>query len=934
MITNKRLVSKFSIVILMIVFIALTVTGVVGIFKGNASQTDSEILLNKYYINGSTAAKASYGTVEQGHSGLIATLFPKDELVIQEIIDLNTTSPDDKLISVTPIPETLGVAEFGTLKIQLVDAYDYENYITVQIKPYHDMLNTSDVGYVLACASNGQTLTGKERGTSKIFFNEWGTWQYFRFFGKNDNGSRCYESLTLCYDSIEKQIYIYESATNMRYIVADFDDIQYFNSNLWKGFSTGKIFCKVFCEEYEMSSANLLITKYANSDLSNSKVKDTVEPIITVDFEDYSENNYPKAVVGKTYQLFNATAADDYSGDTDVNVSVYRNYYSTNPIPVVVNDRKLTFIPNVAGIYQVVYKSTDESGNVAEKILEVNANVADGDEAYNIVIGEYLNSVVAGELFTLPTIDTVNGSGKTVIDVVAINQGKNIPIINNTIRPIYSGKLFVTITATDYVNQTATKELEITVNVTDKPTFVETPTLPKYFIEGVRYNLPEVTAYNYTDGSGEKIETDILIKRVGEQAQSLGGNVYIPSVVSDRDVVEVIYQATLSGKTNSISQTVPVHKVKTDNKLDMSKYFYTTNLGSSVTSSGAGLTLTSSSNTEFEFINSIYSANTTLNLQATTDTKNISKITFKFTDFYNQNNAFTLTYIKGYMFVNGDENNKVALANDFSTNNKFKIVYNNNIQTVSYDVSSNNSIEINTNTLGQEFNGFESFEYYLSIIIETNQSSSIIFSEINGHTFSNDKFEFINPSVSFIGDSYGERSINSIYLLPTALVYDVMDGKVNGKLTVTDPSNNIVVAKNGVRLENVSTDIQGLEILMDKFGTYSFRYESKDNSENVMNYMFTVNVIDEEKPVITVDGSLSGTFKVGDNINLPAAKVTDNKTNSISCTIYVIMPNNKILNSGDANSLVLAMAGEYQIIYSAADEEGNYTVKVFTVFAK
>ena len=118
-----------------------------------------------------------------------------------------------------------------------------------------------------------------------------------------------------------------------------------------------------------------------------------------------------------------------------------------------------------------------------------------------------------------------------------------------------------------------------------------------------------------------------------------------------------------------------------------------------------------------------------------------------------------------------------------------------------------------------------------------------------------------------------------------------------------------------------------------KSGEYMAEYVAVDSYGNQKPQISTIYVGDLESPVIKVSG-IKATVKVGQEITLPKAKITDNDTSAeeITSYVYVVKGNNQKKLLGD--TCKFTEAGEYKIRYSAYDKNQNYTVVEFTVICK
>ena len=181
------------------------------------------------------------------------------------------------------------------------------------MKPYVNNHNTCDTCFALACASNGQQLTGKERGYGGIRVNEWGAWINLTFSGLTYSAYNDISKNTfaVCFDSEEK-IISFSDYCGTVVPVADLDNPDYFGSNLWNGFTSDLVYCRVKIEEYIAGTGSLVVTKYGKYDLTQDTFEDKEGPEIKIDTLGYDAENLPHAVIGKKYRVFDALAYDLY----------------------------------------------------------------------------------------------------------------------------------------------------------------------------------------------------------------------------------------------------------------------------------------------------------------------------------------------------------------------------------------------------------------------------------------------------------------------------------------------------------------------------------------------------------------------------------------------------------------------------------------------
>lgn len=238
---------------------------------------------------------------------------------------------------------------------------------------------------------------------------------------------------------------------------------------------------------------------------------------------------------------------------------------------------------------------------------------------------------------------------------------------------------------------------------------------------------------------------------------------------------------------------------------------------------------------------------------------------------------------------------------------------------------------------GDEFKGFTSGYYYLSIEIkglESNGFGSITLNSIMNQPFSNLVLkDVIKPNASFKTEftfaKYGETLV-----IPSLNAYDVLGEITNITLSVTAPD--------GTKLVNAITAWDGYSIEINQYGTYKIEYLVYDNASIIdptipvtrtrTSFTREFTVYDRVQPVITISGSLPKTVKVGDNIKLPTASVYDNYKTDITYKAYITDPSGNMVLVND-QSYRVEREGRYTVIYYAIDDDGAFDMQRYTFTA-
>ena len=93
----------------------------------------------------------------------------------------------ESFIDIKPYVSEVGVSEYTRIVVEVIDVYDPTNYFKVQFTAGPGMEDApaeqgGNIAYFLACASNGQKLTGYEASSGKLHVNnEYGEYSYFSF---------------------------------------------------------------------------------------------------------------------------------------------------------------------------------------------------------------------------------------------------------------------------------------------------------------------------------------------------------------------------------------------------------------------------------------------------------------------------------------------------------------------------------------------------------------------------------------------------------------------------------------------------------------------------------------------------------------------------------------------------------------------------------
>ena len=195
--------------------------------------------------------------------------------------------------------------------------------------------------------------------------------------------------------------------------------------------------------------------------------------------------------------------------------------------------------------------------------------------------------------------------------------------------------------------------------------------------------------------------------------------------------------------------------------------------------------------------------------------------------------------------------------------------------------------------------------------------------KIASNIITTDSFDYASP-VFIANNDYRAVYVSyighSVYL-PELKAFDLLDNNPTVTLTLYDENGVIYQGKGGYTFN------------ITKSGEYMAEYTATDSNGNAKPQISTIYVSDQVSPVINVSG-VKTTVKVGEEISLPKAEITDNDTPADKITAYIYVIKGNYQKKLISETYKFEEAGEYVIRYVAYDKNQNYTVVEFTVICK
>lgn len=886
-------------------------------------------------------------------TGIYVTLTNGSVFKYSKILDLSKLTADDLLIKYYILPERVGSVDLNMLRVKLTDIYDPDNYITLTAK--HNTNNSNAMTVVNA--SNGQSPTGIERDAknahSSAYINiTYNGENYYvhrnNKFGTYVNGKASFDGTPVYGDITSNAIefyYDYDSKTvyNNVNVIADLDDIAMFKRP-WSGFTTGEVFLTIEGAQFNNSSAEILITDILNENFTENVYVDDGEPIITVDFGEFTEATLPSGVVGEKYALFTASAMDKETSVADFKTKVYYNYSLDNRTESMIYDGGY-FIPTKVGVYTVEYSATDVFGNRAIKTVDIS--VMTTENGLKIDLGsDYSATGITGVGASVKdyTLSHIRGTANVIVKAVIndesteIYKGSATTASGLTFVPLYTGTYKIVYEYGDYVFN-ETKEYEMTVTSSDKPYLdYSDVSFPDYLVKGSKYSFGKGKAYAFDNGETKEAACYLAVYDDGAATPVLYSDFSAVTITATSSVKLRFYavNATVSDPNNVDFNSSDVSYEDFDipvidaglntESFDMSKFFVTNGFNATATENAINFTTTadalSERNAGFRFVNDVYLYN--FGLRFTFDKSSFAPFTIALSDAQTKEKVLTFdySYKSGNVVfsLNGGTGYTVAaktkeFITETDTDKKTFTFYNGTTAVLETTLNGKPIEDI----LGRKL--FLTFEF-------TNVTENFAFNvtKLGNQNLSNGK-DLTSPMITSVSVPASFK-IGSTYEIPVLYAYDVLNPDITFTITVKRGAQ-FITNTDGVQLNRVSPEQAGT-ILLDKYGDYLVTYEASDGS-NLTTKRIPLYVADDVKPTITLSKFYATSCALGGTIKVATATVEDNVSEDLTIDVYVIAPNGKIEAVENGGDLTANVKGKYTVYYYAADEEGNVTFEHYEI---
>lgn len=905
--------------------------------SGSVVTAENTFVVQQSMVGFKTKSSTSYYGVHEyapNTRGLVVEIANGDSLCFNQIVDVGKMTKNDTLFKFFVTPNTIGQEDVSTIVVRMTDIYDESNYIDIQMRNlsavYGDWADRQT--YYAVKAGENPAVAGPS-------VNMWDGWPTYQSTTGIDPygapiGSNVPWQVRFDYENKDVLCPVYclndghGGLPDWRgYPLADLDNPDYFETP-WQGFTTGEVYISFYGMSYQAPTMNLLITEVAGIDLTKNVFLDETAPVIQVDLGD--NDSVPEGLLNKGYKIFDATAVDSYDGVRKVNTNVYYNYGTRGQVSVYVKDGY--FYPQIAGAYTIEYTATDTFGNKGVATVEVQ--IKDKTSGLDFIINGQKSSALAGEVVRVAeSVGVSNAHGKYVVAATASLNGDEYVLTDLSFRPMKSGVYTVCLTVTDYV-ETVNKTFTLTVSDNNTPVFIEKAVLPKYLFAGDKYVIPELAAYDFSDGTAKKIVSEIYVSQDGGEMSQLNG---ILEVTATNNVV-ITYKANGTRGNAEYSYTIPVVAVTTGDVYDIVRNFKVLNGNVAINAGDSALGFETTENSKVRFINAVQAELFSTSFRWSNDTskKNFGKVNLYLTDSVDENISIKITYYwKGgnaYFTVNDGSAVKISVSTTSIGKDVLSLYYTSETNQVYPSSSQKKNVTHTVN--GDLFQGFPSNKVYVDYeLVDVTGVSEFFIQSINNQSMCYWDGDFVEPQI-FANRAKGDVAKDSLVTIYGGRAYDVLSNYVTLTLTVKDPSGNAVTSVDGIVLNSGCDASRDYVIKVSSFGEYKVEFVATDLSGTRKSLRYVFNVVDTVAPVIGLDTS-DVTVSLNKTVTVRNCNISDDVTAKENLVLYVfVMTPSAQIQTVKNNRFEAKEKGTYVVYYYCCDEIGNVTISSYNVIVK
>ena len=959
---------------------------------GENQSAEVEIMVNDHSYTASKLTKVtnidSLSVLSEGHAqqskGIKVEMPFTDTFRWQTAVDLRETGLETPLISFLPYQYSMEKAvlsgqdgsgkdvyttpnQASNIYVRMTDAYDKSNYVDVRLEYFLDG-STANQLPAYAASANGNAMRacstnlGRDSRDGKIMFV--GDKQYFVTYAERGGypylGGIVEDSclISLYYDVKTNQVYVGQQQKGEDYeveMINDVDAPEIYGSSVFGGFTTGEVYISIYAETYQTAMVEMEIVsigKQKGVELQTNESVDTVKPVIDIDVSLDQMDKEIFIAKGQEVSILNAKAWDVNLKDYSVKVE-----YNDNSIVTVRNNR---FVAEGLGKYTITYTAEDYAGNKTIEKIVYNCidRSANNNKLIEFEVAKYAGATSAGTIAKLPEI-TKFSSPNTYLDLEIYamynNDYANRIKIDKDVRELKLSNVGTYTIVYEYkdVLEAGKFSYDITTSASadnyELPTVEELP-LPKYILSNAYYSFDAVYATTYEKTTPEKVE-------VSYEARTLKDGVWSEWQAIDYhdykvEAGEKIQFKYIYKDKTLASNEIPLINDAFDGGLGMSdftKYFQGDISIEEIGTNFAMVSNVNSGETTIDFINVLSLSSFTVYFNIPNEMSNYKTIEFELTDYLDRNNKVAVSYTNSgsgikFAVVGGNE----VTANKAYAGTVFKLTY--------YK-DRGQFADLEAGTSVDWANTFTSDRVLLSIKIKgISGKAGAVVEKISTTNISTDAYSTFKPSLIYGLDYKGNQAVGTLATISAAEGIDVAcpsyygneeDTKIRVWVSkvLDDGSEEPLTSMDGVVLDGVDAT-RSYKVRFDEIGSYVINYQYYSQNGNNTTGLCNINIIDEVKPTITIDGgyneySVIGA-RLGDVIKAKGWTATDNFDDEEDLIVNVVVFDPMfamydLIDNGmeiDDMKFTAEYKGTYVVYYYAEDSSGNVATASYKIYVE
>ena len=593
---------------------------------------------------------------------------------------------------------------------------------------------------------------------------------------------------------------------------------------------------------------------------------------------------------------------------------------SNNNVPVVVVSNNVD--TSVPGTYQVTYSATDSNNNtsVATRTVIVENNI----NPIITILGDNPLSITLGT--------TYNDSGASAVD--ALGNILTTSIISNNVNINVIGTYQVIYTATDSYSNTANATR--TVNVVD----LDAPVITILGDNPMTLQLNEVYKEDGATAT-DNYDSNVTVSISGLVNSSQPGVYTKTYTATDSSGNTGIATRVVNVENNNL----PVINILGSSNVNLTVgQTYVDQGATAVDALGEFIIVTSTNNINKDVLGTYtvtYTAsddynNTTTatrtvnvvdNIAPVITLNGINPMTLQINSTYTEPGATATDNYDGALTVNISGSvdtgipgtytitySTVDSSGNLGSNNRTVIVQNNLPPTIT--IIGSNPLEININTVYNDLGAtaLDALENVLTVNTNNEVNTllpgtyNVTYTATDAYGNTATSIRVVNvvdndgPIIQLLGDNPLILQLNELYVEPGVIAIDEFSGTGSNELLEGDviqpiEDGNVPVIVTGT----INTSIPG---------TYTKTYTATDSNNNTSVATRTIQVQNNNDPIITLLGDTNMTLSVGTTFNDPGATAVDALGADVNVTVT-------------SNNVNITVLGSYNVTYSATDIYGN-----------